>query len=170
MPETATKVMADLKTAFAGESQANRKYTAWAKKAEEEGHKQIARLFRATAEAETIHALGHFEAMGMVKSTKENLGEAISGETYEFQQMYPPMFDTAQKEGHPAKRMFYYAMKIEEYHANAYKKALESLEAGKDLEGSEVYLCPVCGHIHIGKPESKCPVCGAAPEKYKVYD
>lgn len=159
----------NLKAAFAGESQANRKYLAFAKKAEKEGFPQIARLFRATAEAETIHAHGHLEALGEIKSTLENLKGAVGGETYEYQGMYPPMLEQAEKDGHAAKRMFKLALKVEEHHAGTYSKAIAALEAGKDLEGSEVYLCPVCGHVEIGKPTDRCPVCGTAAEKYQAY-
>ena len=156
----------DLKAAFAGESQANRKYLAFAKKAEKDGYPQVARLFRAAAEAETIHAHGHLNAMGGVKTTAENLQEAVSGETYEFKEMYPPMLEQAKKEAHRAKTMFQYAMQAEEVHAQLYALALAAVKAGKDLSGAEIYLCPVCGHIEIGKPGAKCPICGLPAEKY----
>lgn len=156
----------DLKAAFAGESQANRKYLAFAKKAEKDGFPQVARLFRAAAEAETIHAHGHLNAMGGVKTTLENLQEAVAGETYEYKEMYPPMLEQAGKEGHRAKTMFNYALKAEEIHAKLYELALAAVKAGHDLSGAVVYLCPVCGHIEIGKPGAKCPICGLAPDKY----
>jgi len=165
-----TTTMDDLATAFAGESQANRKYLAWAQKAEKDGFPNIARLFRAAAEAETIHALGHFQAMGAVKSTVENLEAAVAGETYEYKEMYPPMLERAQKEGHRAKVMFGFAVKAEEVHAQLYSLALEAAKAGKDLESAEVYLCPVCGHLEIGKRPEKCPICGAMGEKYRKID
>jgi len=157
----------NLRTAFAGESQANRKYLAFAMQAERDGYAVIARLFRATAEAETIHAHGHLKAMDMIKTTESNLEAAISGETYEFTEMYPPMLDQAEKTGHKARVMFRYAMEAEKTHAELYKKALEAVRAGGDMEDMEVYLCPVCGHIELGKPGGKCPVCGAAPDKYQ---
>ena len=161
MPNT----LENLKTAFAGESQANRKYTAYARKAEKDGYPRIAQLFRTAAEAETIHALAHFENMGSVKSTLENLKDAIAGETYEYTEMYPPMLEKAQEENHRARIMFGWAAKVEHVHADLYKLALESLESGKDLE-VELYLCPICGHVEMGKPEAKCRICGAAADKF----
>ena len=156
----------NLKTAFAGESQANRKYLAYAKKAEKDGYPTIARLFRAAAEAETIHALGHFEALGAVGATRDNLQDAIKGETYEYQEMYPPMLAAAEKEGHRAKRMFGFAVKAEAVHARLYQAALAALEAGHDLEGAEIYLCPVCGNLEIGKPQAKCAICGLPADRF----
>jgi rubrerythrin len=161
-----TTTLDNLKTAFAGESEANRKYTAYARKAEQEGYHQIARLFRAVAEAETIHALGHLQAMGKIGSTVENLKDAIAGETYEAKDMYPPMTELAKQENHRAKTMFGWAEKVEAVHADLYQKALDSLLAGNDLPEGDIYLCPVCGDVHLGKPEERCPVCNALPEKY----
>lgn len=157
--------MDNLKEAFAGESQANRKYTAFAKKAETEGFPVVARLFKAAAEAETIHALGHFAAMDGVKSTAENLQAAIDGETYEFTKMYPPMIQQADAEKHKGKRMFDYAAKAEAVHAKLYAMALEAVKSGKDLT-VDFYLCPVCGHIELGKPPVKCPICSLAGDKF----
>ncbi|MDH5638450.1 MAG: rubrerythrin family protein [Nitrospinota bacterium] len=162
-----TENIDNLKTAFAGESQANRKYLAFAKQADKDGYAVIARLFRATAEAETIHAHGHLKAMDMIKSTQDNLEAAISGETYEFTEMYPPMLEQAEKTNHKAKVMFKYAMTVEKVHAELYQKALEAVRAGKDLDNMEVYLCPICGHIELGKPGDKCPVCNVAADKYE---
>lgn len=156
----------NLKAAFAGESQANRKYLAFAKKAEKDGFLQIARLFRAVAEAETIHAHGHLEAMGGVRSTLENLQEAIAGETYEFKEMYPPMLEQARKDNHRAKTMFGYAVQAEEVHAKLYARALAAVQAGRDLEAIDIWLCPVCGHVEVGKPTAKCPICGLPANKY----
>ena len=155
----------NLATAFAGESQANRKYLAFAKQAERDGFPAVAKLFRTAAEAETIHAHGHLAAMDGVKSTIENLKEAVGGETYEFTEMYPPMLAQAESDGHKAKRMFGLALEAEKVHADLYKKALAAVEAGKDLE-ADFYLCPVCGHIEMGKPSVNCPICGAKAEKY----
>ena len=159
--------MDNLKTAFAGESQANRKYLAYAKKAEKDGFPQIARLFRAAAEAETIHALGHFNAMGAVGSTADNLRDAVKGETYEYTEMYPPMLAEAEQDGHRAKLMFNYALKAEAVHAKLYTAALEALTAGHDFEGVEIYLCPVCGNLEIGRPTDKCRVCGLAADRFQ---
>lgn len=156
----------NLKAAFAGESQANRKYLAFAKKAEKDGFPQVARLFRAAAEAETIHAHGHLNAMGGVRSTLENLQEAVAGETYEYKEMYPPMLDQAKKDNHRAKTMFGYALQAEEVHAELYAMALAAVKEGRDLDAAEIYLCPVCGHVEIGKPTSKCPICGLPADKY----
>jgi len=156
----------NLAEAFAGESQANRKYLAFAEKAEKDGFPNIARLFRTTAQAETIHAHGHLKALGHIKTTAENLQAAIDGETYEHTEMYPPMLAKAEEENHPAKRMFGYAVKAEEVHAELYARALEAARKGADLEETEFYLCPVCGHIEFGSPPEKCPICGAKGAAY----
>ena len=156
----------NLKTAFAGESQANQKYRAFAKQAEQEGFPNVARLFRTTAEAERIHAEGHLKALDAVGTTTQNLQTAIDGETYETNEMYPPMFQQAEADGHKAKRMFGYALKVEAVHARLYALALEAARRGQDLTETEFYLCPVCGHIEFGKPPAACPVCGAKGEKY----
>ena len=155
----------NLKEAFAGESQAFQKYTAFAKKAEREGLPNVARLFRLTAQAEQLHAAGHFQALEGVDSTADNLQAAIDGETYETANMYPPMLEQAEKEGHKAKRMFKYAVEAEEVHAQLYGKALEAVKEGKDLD-TDFFLCPVCGHIEFGQAPEKCPICGAKGEKY----
>lgn len=160
-----TQTMDNLKTAFAGESQANQKYLAFAKKAEQEGFANIARLFRAAAAAESIHAEGHLRAMDGIGSTVENLQAAVGGETYEFTEMYPPMIEQAEAEAHKAKRMFSYASAAEAVHAKLYQMALEAARQGKDLE-VEFYLCPVCGYIEIGKPGERCPICGNPPERF----
>lgn len=156
----------NLKEAFAGESQANRKYLAFAKKAEQEGYLNIAKLFRTAAEAETIHALGHLNAMNGVGSTVDNLRAAISGETFEFNEMYPPMLEMAETDNHKAKRMFGYAAKTEAVHAELYRLALEAALDKKDLVESNYYLCPVCGHIEVGNPPESCPICGTRGEKF----
>ncbi len=156
----------NLKEAFAGESQANRKYLAFARKAEQEGFSNVARLFRTAAEAETIHALGHFNALGGVGSTADNLRAAVAGETYEYTEMYPPMLQQAIADDHRAKRMFGYAMKAEAIHANLYRMALEAVSQGKDLAETRFYLCPVCGQIELGTPPATCPICGTRAEKF----
>ncbi len=156
----------NLKEAFAGESQANQKYRAFAKKAEQEGYPNIARLFRTTAEAERIHAEGHLKALEEICSTAENLLAAINGETYEYTKMYPPMLQQAEADGHKAKRMFNYAVQAEEVHAKLYSMALEAVQQGKDLTETEFYLCPVCGRIEFGKPSEPCPTCGTKPDKF----
>ncbi len=151
----------NLKEAFAGESQANQKYRAFAKKAEKDGFPNIARLFLTTAEAERIHAEGHLGALEAIGSTAENLQAAINGETEEYTQMYPPMLEQAEAEGHKAKRMFKYAIEAEEVHARLYQMALEAVQKGEDLTETKFYLCPVCGHIEFGSPPENCPVCQA---------
>jgi rubrerythrin len=161
MPTT----LENLKEAFAGESQAHQKYRAFANKAQQDGFDSIAKLFRLTAEAERIHAEGHLKALDGVGSTADNLQAAISGETHEFSDMYPPMVKQAIADGHKARRMFEYAVAAEEVHAKLYQMALEAVKQGKDLV-AEFYLCPICGFIEMGKPEKSCPICGTKPEKF----
>lgn len=155
----------NLHEAFAGESQANQEYRAFAKKADQEGFSGIAKLFRLTAEAERIHAEGHLRSLDRVGSTVDNLKAAICGETYESKSMYPMMLAQAQAEGHKAKHMFEFAVVAEEVHANLYQKALEAVQQGKDLV-ADFYLCPVCGFVEMGLPASPCPVCGTKSEKF----
>ena len=158
-----------LKEAFAGESQANRKYLAFAEKADQEGYAQVARLFRAAAEAETFHAHNHLRALNAIGSTRENLEEAISGETHEFKTMYPTMIAAAQTEGHKAaKRTFEYANAVEKIHAQLYDKLLKSL--GSSRETYPYYVCPVCGYTAEKEAPGVCPVCGAKGEKFTRVD
>lgn len=155
----------NLKDAFAGESQANRKYLAFAIKAENEGYPQIAKLFRAVAEAETIHAHYHLRMLGGVKTTRENLQSAIEGETYEFTDMYPDFISKATEEGNKAAlRGFHQANEVEKVHAKLYTAALENI----DKPATEVtyYICPVCGFTHEGPMTAECPVCGAPAERF----
>lgn len=156
----------NLAEAFAGESQANQKYRAFANKAEQEGLPNVARLFRTAAEAERVHAEGHLRSLAGIGNSAQNLKKAIEGETYEFTTMYPPMLQTAEAEGHRAKVMFGYALKAEAVHADLYKLALEAVERGEDLAQSDFYLCPICGHIEIGTPPERCPICGTIGAKY----
>jgi len=156
--------MDNLKNAFAGESQANRKYLAFAKKAEDEGFKQVAKLFRAAAEAETVHAHSHLRVMGGVRSTKENVQEAIGGETHEFTKMYPQMIEEARKEGNKqALQSFEFANKVEKIHADLYQKALNNL--GKN-EAVDYYVCQVCGNTVEKAAPDKCPICGASKSMF----
>jgi len=157
----------NLAVAFAGESQANRKYLAFAKQAEKEGFAQIARLFRAAAEAETLHAHAHLANLGGVGTTLENLKAAVKGETYEFTEMYPPMVEQAKAEGHRARTMLDFANQAEKVHAGLFEQALAALQAGQDLSQMDVYLCPVCGHLEFGLPPERCPICGAPKAKYQ---
>jgi len=157
----------NLAVAFAGESQANRKYLAFARAAEKEGYPQIGKLFRAAAEAETIHALAHFQNLGGVGSTLENLKSAVAGETYEYTEMYPPMVEQAKKEGHKGRHMLGFANEAEKVHARLFGEALAAMQAGKDLSQMDVYLCPVCGDVEFGLPPERCPICGAPQSKYQ---
>jgi rubrerythrin len=160
----------NLKVAFAGESQANRKYLAFARQAEKDGYPQIAKVFRAAAEAETLHALAHLSNMGGVGTTLENLRAAVAGETYEFTEMYPPMVEQALAENHKARYMLGFANSAEKVHAGLFSQALAALEAGADLSKMDVYLCPVCGDIEFGSPPDKCPICGAPASKFQKID
>ncbi|MBU4264185.1 MAG: rubrerythrin family protein [Proteobacteria bacterium] len=154
------KTEENLQEAFAGESQANRKYLAFANKADKEGFAQAAKLFRAAAAAETIHAHAHLRALKGVGATSENLKEAIAGETHEFKNMYPQMIKDAEAEGHKAAlRSFQYANAVEKTHAELYQRALDSLEAAP--AEYDYYVCSVCGHTHEKEAPEKCPVCGA---------
>jgi rubrerythrin len=158
----------NLQDAFAGESQANRKYLAFAKKADQEGYKQVAKLFRAAAEAETVHAHNHLRTLGGIKSTKENLEEAISGESYEFQKMYPQMIEDAKAEDKKgALQSFNYANEVEKIHAELYKKAITNL--GKNPE-VDYYVCQVCGNTVEGEPPEKCPICNSPKKMFKKID
>ena len=149
-----------LKEAFAGESQANRKYLAFAKKADQEGYSQVAKLFRAAAEAETVHAHAHLRALKGINTTAENLKEAIAGETYEFKSMYPPMIEAAQSEGNQAaERTFVYANEVEKIHAGLYQKALDNLENPGEVDC--YYVCGVCGYTCEDEAPEACPVCKA---------
>jgi len=158
----------NLQEAFAGESQASRRYLFFAEKAESEGHPQIARLFRAAAEAETVHARNHLKAMGGIGSTKDNLKAAISGENYEFTKMYPGFIEQAKSENNKkAEITFDYASKVEKIHHQLYQKVLEALEAGKELKAEPYFICPVCGYTVAGEAPEKCPICGAPRSKFK---
>jgi rubrerythrin len=161
----------NLKKAFAGESQANRMYLAFAKKAEEEGFPQIARLFRGAAAAETVHAHAHFRVMGGVEGTAENLKTAINGETHEFTKMYPEFLKEAEAENAKAAiTSFRLAMAVEKVHGDLYTQALQALRQGKDLPKADLYVCDVCGHTHFGEPPDRCPVCGGKKELFKKID
>jgi rubrerythrin len=157
----------NLKAAFAGESQANRRYLAFAQKAEAEGMKQIAKLFRAAAEAETVHALAHFRALGGVKDTAANLEAAAEGERYEFEEMYPPFLADAQKEGNKAAAAsFKNALAVEGVHNKLYKAALASIKQGKDLAADKIFVCAVCGNTVLGAAPDTCPVCNVDKSKF----
>jgi len=157
----------NLKEAFAGESQANRRYLAYARKAEEEGFPQVAKLFRAVAEAETMHAFAHLRVLGELKSTAQNLKEAIKGEAYEFKKMYPKFLAQAQKEkNNGAAFSFKNALAVEEIHHGLYDEALDAVKKGKDLPKGEIHVCPVCGNTIKGKIPKTCPICGYPKDSF----
>jgi rubrerythrin len=159
----------NLQEAFAGESQANRKYLAFAKKADQEGYPQVAKLFRAAAEAETVHAHAHLRVLKGIKSTAENLKEAIAGETHEFKSMYPAMIDAAKSESEKAaERSFTYANEVEKIHADLYQKALESLDDPDEVES--YYVCSVCGYTCENEAPDTCPVCNANKKAFFKVD
>jgi len=161
-----SKTAKNLADAFAGESQANRKYLAFAKQAEKEGFKQAAKLFRAAAEAETVHAHAHLRAMKAIGNTKENLKAAIDGEIHEFKNMYPEFIEVASKEGEKdAERSFRFANEVEKIHAGLYQQMLDSL--GQNQE-ADYYVCSVCGMTVEGAAPEKCPVCGAARKAFSL--
>jgi rubrerythrin len=157
----------NLKAAFAGESQASRKYMAFARKAEAERLPQVAKLFRAAAEAETVHAQAHLRVLGGVKSTAENLQVAIDGEAYEFREMYPKFVAQAEQEDEQgARNSFRNAMRVEQMHHALYTEALQAVKAGKDLPAADIFVCAVCGNTAVGAAPDKCPVCGARREQF----
>ncbi len=162
------KTEKNLQEAFAGESQANRRYLFFADKAEKEGHTQIARLFRATAEAETVHARNHFNAMDGVGSTKDNLLAGVVGEHYEFTRMYPPFIEQAELENNKrAQVSFEFANKVEEIHHGYFEEALKALEAGGKLKDEPYFVCPVCGNTVASEAPEKCPICSTPGSRFK---
>ncbi len=161
-----SKTLEDLAAAFAGESQARNKYMAFAKKADEEGFPPAARLFRAAAQAEFIHAQNHFKAMEGIKSTAENLQAAIDGEHYEVATMYPPFINDAKAEGNKrAQTTFEWAWMVEKTHEALYREALKCLEV--EQESYDYYVCPVCGHTHPRSAPDRCPVCGTPGSRFE---
>jgi len=162
-----SKTEDDLKTAFAGESQANRRYLAFAKAAEAEGKPNLAKLFRAAAEGETVHALNHLRVLGEVKTATDNLKAAIAGETYEFETMYPQFIAGAVNEGNKAAEMsFNNANAVEKVHQGGYVKALGQVETGNDIEVQEYHVCSVCGNLFAGEVPDICPICKASKAKF----
>lgn len=163
------KTSKHLMDAFAGESQANRKYLAYAKQADKEGHKEVAKLFRAAAAAETVHAHAHLRVAGGIGKTADNLKDAIAGETHEFKSMYPEMIKDAEAEGEKdALRSFTYANEVEEIHANLYQKALENMDTPEPVDC--YYVCGVCGYTVADEKPDKCPVCGSASKVFEKID
>jgi len=165
------KTPENIRAAFAGESQANRKYLAFAKAAEAEGRRQVAKLFRAAAEAETIHAMGHLKAMGGIGNTLENLKAAVQGETHEFTSMYPEFIRLAEAEGSTeALRMFRWANQVEEVHAGLYEKYRQAVADGRNPPEVKLYVCSVCGNTVEGEPPESCPVCNSAKSAFREVD
>lgn len=163
-----SKTESNLMEAFAGESQANRKYLAFSEKADAEGHAQVARLFRAAAAAETVHAHAHLRAAGGVNGTLDNLKEALGGETHEFTNMYPQMIDEAKAEGFDAAlRSLVFANEVEKVHADLYQKALDSFGSSREVD---YYVCKVCGNTLEGEPHGPCAVCQAGPAAFFKVD
>ena len=163
--------MDNLQDAFAGESQANRKYRFFAEKAEQEGKPGIARLFRATAEAETVHARNHLGVMGGIGATADNLKEAIEGENHEFTSMYPDYIEQARSEGNQkAEVSFKHANTVEKIHHGLYGEALQTLEAGQDLKDEPYFVCQICGNTVAGEAPERCPVCGAPRSRFNRVD
>lgn len=158
----------NLKAAFAGESQANRRYLFFAEEADKAGQKQIARLFRAVAEAETVHARNHLRALGGIKPTRENLEAAVSGESHEFMEMYPAFIKQAQSENSKsAERSFDLANRVEKIHYGLFQSALSSLPPGKSAGDKPYFMCQVCGNTVEGEAPEKCPICGAPRSQFK---
>jgi rubrerythrin len=161
----------NLQAALAGESQASRKYAYFGEKADKEGQPQIAKLFRAASEAETVHARNHLNAMSGIKTTADNLKEAISGEHYEFSEMYPGFITQAKTEtNNRAEKSFDYANQVEKIHHSLYQQALKDVEAGKKLESKPYYVCQVCGNTVEGEAPDKCPICGVPKTMFKRID
>jgi rubrerythrin len=162
------KSMDDLQAAFAGESQANRKYLAFAKKADAEGFSQVAKLFRAAAAAETVHAHNHLRAMDGVGSTNDNLKAAIAGENYEWVTMYPAFIKDAEEEAvKRALNSFKFAFEAEKIHEELYRKALSAVEAQEALPAVDYYVCPTCGYTHEGPLQGNCPICKTSAQKFE---
>lgn len=169
MPTTMTKTTEDnLREAFIEESKANRKYLAFATQAEKDGFKNVASLLRATADSENIHTLGYLAAMDGIKSTRENLESILQVEIAEQEEMLPSMFEQADNENHKAKRLLRWAMEVERAHAKLFKKALAAVVSGKDLE-SEVWLCPICGHLEYKNAPDHCPVCNSPGSRFERF-
>ncbi len=160
----------NLKAAFAGESQAHMRYLIFANQAEKEGKRNLARLFRAIAYAEQVHATNHYRELGLIGDSPSNLQQCIDGETFEVEEMYPAYNKVAEMQGESgAARSTHYALEAEKIHARMYKEAKEKAESGKDVEIGKVYICPVCGYTVEGDAPEVCPVCGARHETFKEF-
>ncbi len=165
------KTQENLKEAFAGESQANRKYLAYAKKADKDGLSNVASLFRAAAESETMHALKHFKVLGGIGDTAENLRDAVAGETHEKNEMYPQFIKEAESEGEKAAKIsFEHANEAEKVHAGLYERALEAVETGADIQKTDYFVCQVCGFTTEDEAPERCPLCNAKKERFKKIE
>lgn len=159
-----------LKDAFAGESQAHMRYLIFANIAEKEGFPNIARLFKAIAFAEQVHAKNHLRELGGIKSSSENLQVAIDGETYEVNEMYPAFKAIAELQNESnAIRTFDWALQAEKIHAEMYQKAKQAVESGKDIEATPIFICEGCGYTVEGEAPEKCPICGAPRERFRKF-
>jgi len=166
-----SKTQEDLKAAFAGESQANRKYLAFAKAAEKEGKINLAKLFRAVAEGETVHALKHFSVSGEVKGSAENLMSAIAGEKYEIETMYPQFIADAQADGEKSAEIsFHGANEVEKTHQKEFERALAEIESGEDIAEQKYYICEVCGQLELGEAPENCPICKAPKANFTLMN
>jgi rubrerythrin len=160
----------NLKAAFAGESQAHMKYLNFAAQAEKEGKPNVARLFQAASYAEQVHASNHLKALEGVQGTAENLGAALGGETFEIDQMYPAYMAVAEKQGEKkALRSMTWAFEAEKVHAKAYSAAKQAVEAGKDAEAVDIWVCTFCGFTMEGEPPERCPVCNTPKDKFRKF-
>lgn len=161
---------ANLEAAFAGESQAHMRYLIFAEKAEEEGHANVARLFRAISYAEQVHATNHLRTLAMINDSAQNLQVAINGETYEVKDMYPAFMEVSKLDEEKAAQVsFHYALEAEKIHAGMYQQAKQAVEAGKDIEIGQIFICSVCGYTGEGEPPDQCPVCKAKKDKFKLF-
>ena len=160
----------NLKSAFAGESQAHMRYLIFAKRAEAEGFPNIARMFRAISYAEQVHATNHYNALGMIQGSSDNLQVGIDGETYEINDMYPAFYAVAQlQEERGAMQTFNFALQAEKIHASMYQKAKQTVETRKDIQLGMMHICEVCGHTVEGEAPDRCPVCGASKDKFRKF-
>ena len=162
--------MDNLAAAFAGESQANRRYLAFSQKAQKEGFEKVSRLFSVVAEAETLHALKHLGVMKQINSTADNLKAAVEGEHHEFTEMYPAFLEEAEREGNvQAKTSFHFANEVEKVHHQLYEKALAAVLNNQDMDVQKFFLCPVCGYVEENEAPDRCPVCGAPGTSFREY-
>ncbi len=159
-----------LEEAYEGESKAHMRYLHFSEVAEEEGKDNIARLFRAIAFAEKIHARNHAEELGKIGGTVKNLEKGINGENFEVNSMYPAYHAIAElEEEYGAQTSINYALEAEKIHEEMYEDAKEAAEEDEDMELDEVYICPKCGYTHEGEPPENCPVCGLSSDKFEKF-